>query len=153
MKLLRIFKWFLFHILETISGALVLYFAGLAVVDLERAKHLILVLLEIMQLPTPLWGATGLLVVVFFLLKRTTSCAFIAPKKPNLTKKTELQEKILNALKTETMPDWIAQNLGVDEQLVLRNLELLGLALLVARNGHGSSSWYLTEHGRAYLYP
>lgn len=153
--LYNILKWLSLHIFATISGTLLLSYVGLAVVDLTEAKQMTLVLVELMLLPTPLWATIALVAATYLLLKTTIYRSSVSHKEknPNLSKKTEIQEQILNLLKTEQMPDRIAKNFGVEEQFIIRNLEILGKDLLVARNGYGSSSWYLTEHGRAYLYP
>ena len=154
-QLYRILKWFSLHIFGTISGTLLLSWLGLAVVDLTLAKHLIFALIEIMRSPTPLWVAIALPVAAYLLLKTTISRSSITPKKekPNLSKKTEMQEQILNAFKTETNLDNIAKILNVEPTLVRRNVDILSKDLLIAWCGSGSPSWYLTEHGRAYLYP
>ena len=111
--------------------------------------------LELLQSPTPLWVAIVLPVAAYLLLKTTISRSSVTPKKekPNLSKKTEMQEQILNAFKTETNLDNIAKILNVEPTLVRRNVDILSKDLLIAWCGSGSPSWYLTEHGRAYLYP
>lgn len=72
--------------------------------------------------------------------------------RPDLKKKTDLQELILKFLSSESMPCNLARKIGSEEQLVIHNLELLAKALLVARNGAGATSWHVTEHGRTYLF-
>lgn len=89
----------------------------------------------------------GLLVGTYFWYRNK----HIFPR-PNLKKKTELQDQILNALTARLTPHELSEILNRDESLVLYNLELLDADMLVHSGTYNSPSWSLSKHGRKYLH-
>jgi hypothetical protein len=156
LRLYRILKWISIHIFETILGTLFLSWIGLAVVDLTKAKFQIFALIEIAKQPTPLWATIGLVAAAYLMLKTTLSRSYTNPNqvKPNLSKKTEIQEKILISLKDTEELSNIVSVLKSHEQLIIHNLETLESDSLVSRpkiQMTGNSIWFLTKYGRDYL--
>lgn len=92
-----------------------------------------------------------LLILVIVLAYLWFRRKFVHPK-PNLSKKSELQNQILNELKKEPMSCWIAKNLNEEESRIIKNLYLLQDDLLVSKSGN-ASSWYLTKHAYTYFHP
>ncbi|MDO9366076.1 MAG: hypothetical protein Q7T58_07035 [Methylotenera sp.] len=74
-------------------------------------------------------------------------------KKPVFSKVTDIQKQILKSLESENSPSWIANNTEQKEHFVIRQLEILESYLLVSHSSVQFNMWFLTKHGRAYLYP
>jgi hypothetical protein len=74
-------------------------------------------------------------------------------KRPNMSKKNEIQELILNHLNESSYVSQISNDLSRENQFILYNLELLEKDKLVTCSSIQSPSpWWLTKFGRAYLY-
>ncbi len=148
-------KWLAHNIAVAIVSTAVLSYLGLAVVDWTIAKGLTLSLAESMQSPTPLWVTTILLVIVYLLSKTTKSHSSTTPK-PDLSKLSEEHENVLVSLSIvpEATAKDISSAIKKTEELVIHALESLEQKLLVRKVHQASvyqTGWVMTKHGRKYL--
>lgn len=114
-------------------------------------------LLELIPNPKELWALRSVELNILLLVLGAIAYVWFrvnySHKKPNFSKVTALQKQVLESLESESSPSWIANTLKLKEHFIIRQLETLEGYLLVSHSSVQSNTWFLTKHGRAYLYP
>ncbi len=157
----QIFKWLNSVLLKTLQKKLELLLLSMVAIFesivLVFENHLLALLPPNKELMAIRTIEVSLLLVLLLVASYVWFYIKYVSKSPNMSKKTDIQESILNILNKESYNNCflgsIAKSIGEYEQKTRYNLEILEDHGLVSDNSMMSPCpWYLTKNGRKYLY-